>query len=78
MGLSHQILEKLYKDENAPILEYLRYNPKWYRILDRDPKKYEVFESEAKKYLKMTTYDKINSVKNQVDMLSMFIQYLNN
>jgi hypothetical protein len=78
MGLSTEVLEKLYKKENAQILEFLRYNPEWYRVLANNPERYEILENEAKTFLKMTTYDKISNIKNQVEMLSMFIQYINN
>ncbi|QVK20419.1 hypothetical protein KHQ82_08805 [Mycoplasmatota bacterium] len=76
MGLSNEILSNLYKQESSQLLEYLRYNPIWYRRLSENPNHYQLFENEAKEFLKLTTYDKINSAKNQLDMLSMFLKYL--
>ena len=78
MGLDLTILDDLYKSENAQILEYLRYNPIWYKVLSNDSKKYTEFVTDAKKFLKLTTYDKIGTIKNQIDMLSIFSEYMKN
>ncbi|MDD3999882.1 MAG: YlbE-like family protein [Bacilli bacterium] len=71
-----EIISKLYANEQY--LDYLRRHPKWYYYLDLDPKYYIEFEKVVKKALKITTYDRLESVKNQVNFASAMIKYLAN
>lgn len=73
--MNQQILSRLY--ENDLYLTYLRYHPKWYVILNEHPEAYPEFEKELKVNLKLTTTDKINNFKKQVDFISGMIKYLN-
>lgn len=73
--MNQLILSKLY--ENDLYLTYLRYHPKWYVILNEHPEAYSEFEKELKVNLKLTTYDKINNLKKQVDFISGMMKYLN-
>ncbi|HHU80722.1 MAG: YlbE-like family protein [Bacilli bacterium] len=74
--MDYTILEKLY--QNEPILRYLRYNPKWYIPLNQNPESYKDFEKEAKTNLKLTTADKIENLKNQINFINSMIKYINN
>jgi len=71
-----EIITKLYK--NDQYLDYLRRHPKWYYYLELDPKYYNDFERVVKKALKITTYDKLEAIKNQVSFASSMINYFSN
>ncbi len=72
--MDNVILEKIY--QKPEYLAYLRYNPKWYLFLDKDPSAYKDFEKVAKYKLKITTYDKVNNLKKQVDFINGMIKYV--
>lgn len=74
--MTQEILSKLY--QNDLYLTYLRYHPKWYVILNDNPSAYVDFEKEVKVNLKLTTYDKIENFRKQVDFVNGIIKYLNN
>lgn len=69
------VLKKIY--ENDLYLTYLRYHPKWYLILNQYPQSYNDFEKEVKVKLKLTTADKIEQLRKQVDFISGMLNYLN-
>jgi len=71
-----EVLSKLYS--NPVYLDYLRQNPKWYYYLDLDPKNYSEFEKMVKKALKLTTYDKLEALKNQINFASSMLKYFSN
>ena len=68
------ILNKIYANELY--LTYLRYHPYWYQILNKDPSMYSKFEKEVKTTLKITTADKIENLRKQVDFINGIIKYL--
>lgn len=70
------VLEKIYASDIYT--NYLRYNPKWYIYLNQNPKYFNDFEKEVKTNLKMTTSDKINNLKKQIDFVNGMIKYLVN
>lgn len=70
------ILQKLYNNEKY--LYYLRKHPKWYYFLDRDPGYFSEFERVVKKSLKLTTYDRLETLKNQVNFASALMRYFTN
>lgn len=72
--MREDILKKIY--DNEMYLNYLRYHPKWYYYLDQDPKNFEQFEKVVKKELKLTTVDKLDKVKNQINFASAFLKYI--
>ena len=45
-------------------------------ILNKDPFSYSLFEKEVKTTLKMTTADKIENLRKQVDFINGIIKYL--
>ncbi len=71
--MSDEVLNKIYS--NSYYLEYLRRHPKWYYYLDLDPKYFQEFERVVKKESKTTTYDKLESLKNQINFASSMINY---
>lgn len=71
-----EVTDKLYS--NDVYLNYLRFNPKWYMVLDRYPESFSEFEREVKVNLKMTFNDKLNNFKKQVDFVSGLMKYINN
>lgn len=73
--MRQDILSKLYT--NDLYLTYLRYHPKWYVILNENPDAYSEFEKEVKINLKLTTYDKIDNLRKQVDFINGIVKYLN-
>lgn len=68
------ILNKIYA--NDLYLTYLRYHPYWYEILNNNPNMYGSFEKEVKTTLKITTADKIDNFRKQVDFVNGIIKYL--
>ena len=67
------ILQKLYS--NSIYLEYLRNHPKWYYFLEQNPNNFVLFENTLKQELKITTYDKLENLKNQIHIISKFMDY---
>ena len=72
--MRQDVLNKIYS--NDLYLTYLRYHPKWYEILNKDPSSYSLFEKEIKTTLKITTADKIENLRKQVDFINGIIKYL--
>lgn len=57
-----------YLYENIDLLMYLRYNPRWYKILYYDPDMIRVFINEAKTNLKIRGIDKLEGIKNKFQL----------
>ena len=74
--MKDEVIKKLYS--NPIYLDYLRQHPKWYYYLDLDPKNYNEFEKTVKQELKLTTYDKLEAFKNQINFASSMIKYFSN
>ena len=71
-----EVTMKLYSNEQY--LSYLRYNPRWYMILEKYPNSFKEFEKEAKTALKITMQDKIGNLRKQIDFINGLLKYLNN
>lgn len=71
--MTDEVLNKIYS--NSYYLEYLRRHPKWYYYLDLDPKYMQEFERVVKKESKTTTYDKLETLKKQINFASSMINY---
>lgn len=54
---------------------FIRYNPKWYRYLSRDPSSIGEMEKEAKRFYGKTFPQQVEKINNQVQMISMLIQF---
>lgn len=73
--MNQMVLSRLY--QNNLYLTYLRYHPKWYIILNDHPEVFNEFEKELKINLKLTTADKIDNLRKQIDFINGIINYLN-
>lgn len=62
---------------NDTYLTYLRYHPHWYIILNEHPEAYNAFVKEIKTTLKITSADKIENLRKQVDFINGILKYLN-
>lgn len=58
-----------YLYEHLDLLMYLRYHPRWYKILYYDSSYFKAFIAEAKASLKIRGYDKLETFKNRFNML---------
>lgn len=58
-----------YLYEHLDLLMYLRYHPRWYKILYYDSSYFKYFLAEAKSSLKITNYDKLENIKNKFNMI---------
>ena len=74
--MDRDIMDKIYQDER--MLDYLRYHPKWYYYLDQNPSNFVKFEKQVKEDLKITTYDKLEKARKQIDFASKLIEYFKN
>ncbi len=57
-----------YLYQHIDLLMYLRYHPKWYKILYYDPSYFKYFLKEAKENLKITSIDKLEGLKNKFNL----------
>jgi hypothetical protein len=73
--MDQSILRMIYS--NDVYLNYLRYHPKWYVILNKNPSAYVDFEKQLRTDLKITSVDKIEQLKKQIDFISGMLNYLN-
>ena len=58
-----------YLYEHLDLLMYLRYHPRWYKILYYEPRYFNAFLNEARTNLKIRGYDKLENFKNKFNML---------
>ncbi|MGM9972025.1 MAG: YlbE-like family protein [Anaeroplasmataceae bacterium] len=63
--------------QNPSILEYLRYHPKWYKILYYDNSKIKAFLQTAKKDLHITASDRLNNINKTINFINGFSKYMN-
>lgn len=68
-------MKEIYKNE--AILEYLRYNPKWYKILYYDNNKINTFLYIAKSKLHITLNDKLNNINKSIGFINGLSKYMN-
>lgn len=74
--MNEDILRKIYS--NPQYLEYLRFHPKWYYYLEQNPNNFSIFERTVKEELKITTYDKLEKLKKQINFATKFMEYFKN
>lgn len=60
-------MEYLY--QHLDLLMYLRYHPKWYKILYYDPSYFKEFVKEAQTALKITPVDKLENIKSKFQLI---------
>jgi hypothetical protein len=61
--------EMMYLYEHLDLLMYLRYHPRWYKILYYDPSYFNAFLNEAKTNLNIRVYDKLEGLKKNFNMI---------
>lgn len=61
--------EMMYLYEHLDLLMYLRYHPRWYKILYYDPSYFNAFLTEAKTNLNIRAYDKLEGLKKNFNMI---------
>lgn len=71
------IESQFYLNNHLLLKKYLHENPKYYKYLNRDPNFIMKLEQLMKEGYKLTLPDKINIVKDKLDMLNTFIDILN-
>ena len=57
-----------YLYEHLDLLMYLRYHPKWYKILYYEPSYFKDFLKEAQTNLKIRPTDKLENLKNKIQL----------
>ena len=62
--------------DNPIYLEYLRYHPRWYKILHYDPNMLEAFLEEANTNLHLTKRDSLLEFNKKLSFVSSLMQYL--
>lgn len=67
-------LEYLY--DNLLYLNYLRYNPKWYKILYYEPSMFVDFINEANEKMHLTRKDTLKDFNKKLSFVSSLMQYL--
>lgn len=75
IGIKREIVAKIYSDQR--FVNYIRYNPRWYKILYYYPERVDDFFSEAKEAMKIRFSDQIEQLKGQISFLSSLIEYIN-
>lgn len=58
-----------YLYQNLDLLMYLRYHPKWYKILYYEPSYFKYFLQEAQYNLKLRPQDKLENLKNKFQLI---------
>ncbi len=65
-----------YLHEHLDLLMYLRFHPRWYKILYYDPDSFASFVDEAKRELKIRNVDKLENIKKQIEFFSGFRKFM--
>ena len=68
---------KMYLNNNILLKKYLHENPKYYKYLNRDPLFINKLNELMKEKYKLTLPDKIDNLKEKLDMVNTFIDILN-
>lgn len=71
------VLEQMsYLYQNPHYLMYLRYNPRWYKILHYDSEKFQDFIKEANINLHLTNKDRLKKWNKNLSFISSMLGYL--
>ena len=62
--------------DNPIYLEYLRYHPRWYKILHYDPSLFPSFIEEANEKMHLTKKDSMLDFNKKLSFVSSLMQYL--
>jgi len=71
------VLEQMnYLYQNEQYLTYIRFNPKWYKILHYDPSLFSSFIEEANEKMHLTKKDSMLDFNKKLSFVSSLMQYL--
>ncbi len=66
-----------YLNQNPLLKRYLHENPKYYKYLNREPEFIKELNILMKEKYKLTLPDRIDNLKEKLDMVNTFIDILN-
>ncbi len=69
-------MDMKYFYDNPLHLEYLRYHPRWYKILYHEPSMLSSFIEEANRELHLTKRDSLLEFNKKLSFVSSLMQYL--
>ncbi|MGM8364245.1 YlbE-like family protein [Virgibacillus sp. W0181] len=64
-----------YLKENPHLLQFVRYQPIWYRYITRDPTRIYQLEKEAKLFYGKTFSQRLGQMNEQLQMAHMLISF---
>ena len=67
-----------YLYQHEELLMYLRFHPKWYKILYYDESRFKDFLQTAKKDLKLRLTDKLDKINNNISYVKLLSNYFLN
>lgn len=70
-----EYMNYLYQHEE--LLMYLRFHPKWYKVLYYEPEMFSTFLAEAKKELGLRLTDKLDKFNTNISYLKLLSGFLN-
>jgi len=73
MSIDNQV----FLNNNILLKKFLHENPKYYKYLNRDNKYIYELNNIMKDKYKLTLSDRINNLKNKIDMVNTFIDIFN-
>ena len=62
--------------QNPDLKRYLKENSYWYKYLNRDPSYLKIMTEEMKKKYKLTPSDKLEKIKNNINIASEVLKIL--
>ena len=63
--------------QNPLLYEYLKYHSYWYEIILNNESSIDNMIDEMKKELKLTATDKLDDLKNKIELISSFLSIIN-
>ena len=63
-------------NSNINYQRFIRENPNWYKILNRDPLQFKNFVSEVKEKYELTVTDRFNKMLDNISTLQTFFDVL--
>ena len=77
LRIKMSIETKFYLNSNPLLQRFLHENPKYYKYLNRNPMFIKELNELMKEKYKLTIPDKIDTLKEKLDMVNTFIDILN-
>lgn len=63
-------------NSNINYKRFIRENPNWYKILNRDPMRFKEFSMQVKDKYELKVSDRINKMIDNINMLQTFLDVL--